>query len=540
MFGFLNDSWLGKVLFDVNKNRLLVGLSKDFIMVQDALFPTLLVCGDESVAKSSTLERLIGKKCLPIGKNIKTRRPLVICLRYQDESKIPTMKLKLPNKKEQLETSNDVEILTALEADFETIKTTQLGVDKEEGFLWIWSSTVPNVNLIDLPGLMHVAHLDEPGVLANLVKELVLSYIQKPNSIVLAIMDSNTRERQSPTVGLLRQVDPKMMIKVLTKPDLAIRMDDFDKMGEFVNHLNGEDVLIHSTFIVSLKSNYTLEGFDGTIRNEKKFFQDNLGLERFESLKSKLGIHALLDHISNLSEITYRKNWMILETRRYQTDLDNYQKQLQSLGPIFDSSQIASLIIVHLFHIPITQSIQMTPQLSKLELIMQHAWDDINYHVPSNSVFEIMPETLDNPPIGTFLTRFESRLFQEIECLFSDPLYKLFRFKKFKREMKIEISNQIKEKKFDFESQWTQLECHLWNSRNSLDQFDTKNWARAAKCYLVQKILGKFSNTMHTSLEAVFQEFLSQFSNEEDFDTGRIRTDITQKLNTIQTILKLL
>jgi hypothetical protein len=543
MVGFLKDSWLGKVSIDVDEKRLAVGLPKDATMIQNAEFPTILVCGDVSTAKSSTLNRLIGINCLPVGKNIKTRRPLVIHLRYQeDESKIPIMRLNLPNKK-NLETRDATTILQALETDFEEIKSSQLGIDKTEGYLWIWSSTVPNVNLIDLPGLMHVADLVEPGGLPSLIKELVLMYLQKPHCIVLAIMDANTFERQSPTAGLLRQTKPKNVIKVLTKPDLAVRMDDYDNMGEFVQRLMGIDVLIDSTYTVSIKSNYTQEGFDGTTDNEMKFFQDHLGLERFTLLKSKLGIHSLLIRISNLSETTTRKNWTLIESKRYQIECDNYEKQLKSLGPILDSKQIASEITSRLFQIPKTQAIVLYP-FCKLEELMSIAWDDSQYPVPGSSIFEFWhPSDSPTLPIVKFLHRFEYYLLREIDTIFSNTEHQLFRFKKFQTELKLTLSQRFKEQQVGFEAQWVRSECHLWNSRDVDSAFTDENWSRAAKCCLVQKVLAKLvnrNNHQFTSLESVMQSFFSQFSNEEDLETIRIRTDISKKLDAIQGILKLL
>jgi hypothetical protein len=533
MFGFLKDSWLGKVLYDVDKKRLLVGLPKDSTLIQNAVFPTINAIGDESVAKSSTIERLIGRRCLPVGKDIKTRRPLIIHLRYQDESKVPMMKLKLPNMKEEIETNDDQVILNALEKDFEEIKVSKVGIDKTEGFLWIFSSTLPNVNLVDLPGLMHVAHLDEPGILPGLVKDLVLSYVQKPNSIILAIMDSNTRERQSPTAGVLRQIKPLCMIKVLTKPDLAIRVDDTDKMGEFVQHLNGVDVLIESTHTVSIKSNFTQQGFDGTVANEMKFFQDNLGMERFEALKSKLGIHALLHHISNLSETASRKDWTLQESKRYKDELTKYQLQLASLGPILNSKQISSAICQFLF----AKTSPTETYQTKLEAILWNSWYNMEYKLPGSSILE----TCHSLDIQEFLDTFQCDLLQEIDQLFSNLEKKLFRFEKFKTDLHYALEQIFQKQKPCFVQQWTRNQLHLWHSHNANSEYNEDNWGRAACCCVIQSVLQNLSeHTESDTLESIMQGFLSQFSSIEDAATSKLRMDIMEKIEAIQNILVLL
>src|SRR5690348_12545869 len=109
MLGLLNHLWLGKATLMINTRRAAVGLSKDAASVTSVSLSRIVVIGDESAGKSSVLQRLVERKVLPFGEDIITRRPILISLRFQEESKVPRMHLKLP-KKEDIETNDDAVI----------------------------------------------------------------------------------------------------------------------------------------------------------------------------------------------------------------------------------------------------------------------------------------------------------------------------------------------------------------------------------------------------------------------------------------------
>ncbi|THG05766.1 hypothetical protein TEA_002320 [Camellia sinensis var. sinensis] len=88
--------------------------------------------------------------------------------------------------------------------------------------LSIYSPNVVNLTLIDLPGLTKVAVEGQPESIVEDIENMVRSYVEKPNSIILAISPANQDIATSDAIKLAREVDPsgERTFGVLTKLDL--------------------------------------------------------------------------------------------------------------------------------------------------------------------------------------------------------------------------------------------------------------------------------------------------------------------------------
>lgn len=88
--------------------------------------------------------------------------------------------------------------------------------------LKIYSPHVLNLTLVDLPGLTKIPIGDQPTDIERQTRNLILEYIAKPNSIILAVSPANVDIVNSESLKLARQVDPqgKRTIGILTKLDL--------------------------------------------------------------------------------------------------------------------------------------------------------------------------------------------------------------------------------------------------------------------------------------------------------------------------------
>ncbi|KAL2478683.1 Dynamin-related protein 1A [Forsythia ovata] len=102
-------------------------------------------------------------------------------------------------------------------------------------YLSIYSPNVVNLTLIDLPGLTKVAVDGQPESTVQDIDNMVRSYIEKPNSIILAISPANQDLATSDAIKISREVDPKgeRTFGVLTKIDLM------DKGTDAVDILEG-------------------------------------------------------------------------------------------------------------------------------------------------------------------------------------------------------------------------------------------------------------------------------------------------------------
>ncbi|XP_047250154.1 phragmoplastin DRP1E isoform X2 [Capsicum annuum] len=184
----------------------------------DAL-PTIVVLGGQSSGKSSVLESIVGRDFLPRGSGIVTRRPLVLQL-YKTE----------PGQQDYaqfLHTGNRKFLDFALvrseiqeETDRVTGKTKQISPLPIN--LSIYSPNVVNLTLVDLPGLTKVAVEGQPESIVQEIEDMVRSYVDKPNCILLAITPANQDIATSDAIKIAREVDPtgERTIGVLTKLDL--------------------------------------------------------------------------------------------------------------------------------------------------------------------------------------------------------------------------------------------------------------------------------------------------------------------------------
>lgn len=95
-------------------------------------------------------------------------------------------------------------------------------VSNEPIDLRIYSSSVPDLTLIDLPGYIQIASMDQPDSLKEKISALCEKYIRGPN-IILAVCAADVDLANSPALQAGREVDPLGLrtIGVVTKMDLV-------------------------------------------------------------------------------------------------------------------------------------------------------------------------------------------------------------------------------------------------------------------------------------------------------------------------------
>ncbi|KAG6484590.1 hypothetical protein ZIOFF_053111 [Zingiber officinale] len=177
---------------------------------------TLTVCLLlKSSGKSSVLESVVGKDFLPRGSGIVTRRPLVLQLHKIDEGREYAEFMHLPKKRF---------------TDFAQVrKEIEDETDRETGRSKAISS-VPIHLSISSP------NDGQPESIVADIENMVRAYIEKPNSIILAISPANQDLATSDAIKISREVDPKgeRTFGVLTKIDLM------DKGTDAVDILEGK------------------------------------------------------------------------------------------------------------------------------------------------------------------------------------------------------------------------------------------------------------------------------------------------------------
>ncbi|KAK7440386.1 Dynamin-related GTPase protein [Stygiomarasmius scandens] len=189
--------------------------------------PQLVVVGSQSAGKSSVLETIVGKDFLPRGQGIVTRRPLVLQLIHTPIPSEPS-----PNALPYTEWgqflhldkrfTDFAEIRKEIEQETFRVAGQNKGISKLPISLRIFSPNVLDLTLVDLPGLTKIPVGDQPSDIERQIRNLVIDYISKPNSVILAVSPANVDLANSESLKLARSVDPqgRRTIGVLTKLDL--------------------------------------------------------------------------------------------------------------------------------------------------------------------------------------------------------------------------------------------------------------------------------------------------------------------------------
>ncbi|XP_052758313.1 dynamin-1-like protein isoform X13 [Galleria mellonella] len=219
--------------------------------------PQIIVLGTQSSGKSSVIESLVGRSFLPRGPGIVTRRPLVLQLVYspKDSKEHRSAEEVLRHQNTEATTWNPITQLShsifskgtinleewgkflhtkdKVYTDFEAIRQeieretdrmagSNKGICPEPISLKIYSTTVVNLTLVDLPGITKIPIGDQPEDIENQIRNLIIKYISNPNSIILAVTAANTDMATSEAIKMAKEVDTdgRRTLAVVTKLDL--------------------------------------------------------------------------------------------------------------------------------------------------------------------------------------------------------------------------------------------------------------------------------------------------------------------------------
>lgn len=202
---------------------------------QDLALPAIAVIGDQSSGKSSVLEALSGV-ALPRGSGIVTRCPLVLKLKKLNQGE--EWRGKVIYDDIEVELSDPSQVEEAINKGQNFIAGAGLGISDKLISLDVSSPHVPDLTLIDLPGITRVAVGNQPADIGRQIKRLIRTYIQKQETINLVVVPSNVDIATTEALSMAQEVDPEgdRTIGILTKPDLVDRGTE-DKVVDVVRNL---------------------------------------------------------------------------------------------------------------------------------------------------------------------------------------------------------------------------------------------------------------------------------------------------------------
>ncbi|XP_006886826.1 PREDICTED: interferon-induced GTP-binding protein Mx1-like [Elephantulus edwardii] len=264
---------------------------------QDLALPAIAVIGDQSSGKSSVLEALSGV-ALPRGSGIVTRCPLV--LRLKKLMCGEEWKGKITYEDNEINISDPLEVEEQVYKAQNIIAGHGLGISHKLISLEISSPNVPDLTLIDLPGITRVAVGNQPADIGKQIKRLIREYIQKQETINLVVVPSNVDIATTEALSMAQEVDPEgdRTIGILTKPDLVDKGTE-DRVLDVVKNMVYQ--LKKGYMIVKCRGQQDIQekmSLPEALQKERSFFEDH---EHFSGLleEGKATIPCLAERLTS-------------------------------------------------------------------------------------------------------------------------------------------------------------------------------------------------------------------------------------------------
>lgn len=197
-------------------DKVRVALSGD---VEDIVFPTVVVVGDQSSGKSTLLEALSLIE-LPKGSGTVTRCPLVLRLRKSTESN----EYHLQGENTRIKLNPDkLNIPKYIENETIKLAGTNKQIVTQMIELEIESPAVCDLTVVDLPGISRNPIADQPKDIHSQTTNLIRRFIKPEGTIILCVFPANVDVATVESFTLAKEVDPTGVrtIGVITKSDLA-------------------------------------------------------------------------------------------------------------------------------------------------------------------------------------------------------------------------------------------------------------------------------------------------------------------------------
>ena len=338
----LSDNQILHIANDIN------GLFSETNLVElkpELSLPKLVVVGTQSSGKSSVLNNIMAMDILPTGKNMCTRTPLDIRLHqlnpedYKDgwiEFGNYTQEGWIIEKKVSIQSPIPEEQEIKTIRDFISKKTVEIAgqgmnISHTPIILNIYSPTVPNLSLVDLPGLTMVACVDkgQPKDIKERIEELVVSYIKQEKTIVLAVMQARSDLETDIGLALIKKHEmANRIVGVLTKPDL---MNHETHIGEYLtNNISKSLMLTYGYYVVKNRgSNQQIDVLKG-IQLEKEYFTTHSEYKK-AIYKDRTGTYNLTHNLSKIliTSLTETLPFVMTELALLETKLN---QKLENMG----------------------------------------------------------------------------------------------------------------------------------------------------------------------------------------------------------------
>lgn len=271
--------------------------------------PQVIVCGDQSSGKSSVLEAVSGIR-FPQKDNLCTRFATEVILRRGPGKGFKVSIVPGADRTEQ----ERARLLKFLRADvdldeFETLVQEArdvMGIDLDNRAfstdilrVEISGPSQPHLTLVDLPGLFQAGNKAQSDDDARAVTLLVLSYMRKTRSIILAVVSAKNDFANQIVTKYAREIDPDGLrtLGIITKPDTLHEGSESEQ--SFVELAENRDVRFRLGWHVVRNRDYDTRHYSMEQRDdmERDFFSKGLWARL---PRRHVGIASLKSRLSTL------------------------------------------------------------------------------------------------------------------------------------------------------------------------------------------------------------------------------------------------
>ncbi|KAL3812815.1 hypothetical protein ACJIZ3_014083 [Penstemon smallii] len=186
------------------------------IMQEGIQLPTIVVVGDQSSGKSSVLESLAGIS-LPRGQGICTRVPLIMRLQSHQN---PEPELFLEYNGKTVPTDEE-QISHAICIATEEVAGAGKGISNAPLTLIVKKNGVPDLTMVDLPGITRVPVHGQPDNIYEQISEIIMEFITPEESIILNVLSAGVDFTTCESIRMSQRVDKtgERTLAVVTKAD---------------------------------------------------------------------------------------------------------------------------------------------------------------------------------------------------------------------------------------------------------------------------------------------------------------------------------
>jgi hypothetical protein len=272
--------------------------------------PQLIVCGDQSSGKSSVLEAISGVP-FPKKENLCTRFATEVVLRRDDALRDNKIRVSITPSSTRSRTDRRALEAFAKELDMmddlpSTISdaTVAMGLDTTGSAfsadilrLEVRGPQMPQLTIVDLPGLVHAENKFQSADDIALVNALVGDYMAQERSIILAVVSAKNDYANQIVLTKTRKVDPQGLrtLGIITKPD-ALHPDSAGETS-FIELAQNHDVKFSLGWhVVRNKDSNEPDECDRDALEEDFFNVSRLG----QLDASSRGIASLRDRLSEV------------------------------------------------------------------------------------------------------------------------------------------------------------------------------------------------------------------------------------------------